>query len=139
MDAANKRPVGTTTLGLSQMGFGAAPLGNLFTPLSEKEAFETIQAALAAGIRYFDTAPFYGHGLSEHRLSTALRAVPRDDFTLSTKVGRLLVPGQSYDLVDEQFHNPCSSMRFMIIPTMVSCARSKTACSASAWAASISC
>ncbi len=88
MDAANKRPVGTTTLGLSQMGFGAVPLGNLFTPLSEKEAFETIQAALAAGIRYFDTAPFYGHGLSEHRLSTALRAVPRDDFTLSTKVGR---------------------------------------------------
>jgi D-threo-aldose 1-dehydrogenase len=106
MDAGEKRRIGSTKLNVSQMGFGAAPLGNLFAALSEADAFATIQTALAAGIRYFDTAPFYGHGLSEHRLGAALRRVPRDDYVLSTKVGRLLVPGESHDLVDEQFHQP---------------------------------
>ena len=106
MDAGQKWRIGTTALAVSQMGFGAAPLGNLFAALSEEEAFGTIQAALAEGIRYFDTAPFYGHGLSEHRLGEALRRVPRDSFVLSTKVGRLLVPGESHDVVDEQFHLP---------------------------------
>lgn len=74
------------------LGLGGAPLGNLFSPVSEADVSATLAAAWAAGIRYFDTAPFYGFGLSEHRLGAFLRARPREDFTLSTKVGRLLEP-----------------------------------------------
>ena len=74
------------------LGLGGAPLGNLFAPVSEANAGATLAAAWEAGIRYFDTAPFYGFGLSEHRLGAFLRARSRADFTLSTKVGRLLEP-----------------------------------------------
>jgi D-threo-aldose 1-dehydrogenase len=77
------------------LGFGGAPLGNLFTALSDDQAADTIQAAWESGLRYFDTAPFYGTGLSEKRIGNALRQHPRDEFVLSTKVGRLLVPDSS--------------------------------------------
>ena len=77
--------------GLS-LGLGGAPLGNLFTAISDAAAQSVVAAALADGCRSFDTAPHYGHGLSEHRLGQALRARSRDSFTLSTKVGRLLQP-----------------------------------------------
>ena len=73
-------------------GFGGAPLGNLFAPITDADAVALVRDAYANGIRYFDTAPHYGNGLSEHRIGAALRNVPRDDFLLSTKVGRLLVP-----------------------------------------------
>jgi D-threo-aldose 1-dehydrogenase len=73
-------------------GFGGAPLGNLFAPISDEAAVALVRAAHASGIRYFDTAPHYGNGLSEHRIGAALREVPRDHFLLSTKVGRLLLP-----------------------------------------------
>ena len=106
MEAETKRPLGATSLRLSQMGFGGAPLGNLFATLGEEAARATVAAALAAGIRYFDTAPFYGHGLSEHRLGAALRGVARDSYVLSTKIGRLLVPGESRAVADENFHRP---------------------------------
>jgi D-threo-aldose 1-dehydrogenase len=69
---------------------GGAPLGNLFAPLEESDAEGVVRAALAAGVSYFDTAPHYGHGLSEHRMGRVLRSVPRERFVLSTKVGRLL-------------------------------------------------
>src|SRR4051812_2370566 len=71
-------------------GLGGAPLGNLYAPMSDAEAGAVLGAALARGVRYFDTAPHYGNGLSEHRVGAALRDVPRDRFVLSTKVGRLL-------------------------------------------------
>jgi D-threo-aldose 1-dehydrogenase len=74
------------------LGFGGAPLGNLYTPLADDDAVALVRAAHALGIRYFDTAPHYGHGLSEHRIGAALRALPREDYLLSTKVGRLLTP-----------------------------------------------
>lgn len=74
------------------LGFGGAPLGNLFAPVADADALALVRRAHSRGIRYFDTAPHYGNGLSEHRLGTALRAVPRDDYLLSTKVGRLLTP-----------------------------------------------
>ncbi|AJE81010.1 L-fuco-beta-pyranose dehydrogenase [Streptomyces albus] len=77
---------------LGALSFGAASLGNLYTPVTDAEAEETVAAAWEAGIRYFDTAPHYGLGLSERRLGAALRGLPRADFTLSTKVGRLLEP-----------------------------------------------
>jgi len=75
---------------LGRIGLGTAPVGNLFAPVGEEEAIETVQRALALGVRYIDTAPHYGNGLSEHRVGAALRGVARDSFVLSTKVGRLL-------------------------------------------------
>ncbi|NKI44061.1 aldo/keto reductase [Streptomyces sp. LD120] len=79
-------------MALGALSFGAASLGNLYTPVTDAEAEETVAAAWEAGIRYFDTAPHYGLGLSERRLGAALRGLPRAAFTLSTKVGRLLEP-----------------------------------------------
>jgi len=76
-----------------RFGLGCAPLGGLYEPVSGEDARATIDAAWEAGVRFFDTAPLYGSGLSERRVGDALRARPRDEYTLSTKVGRLLVPG----------------------------------------------
>ncbi len=77
---------------VSEIGFGAAPLGNLYHSISNEQAAATAASAWAAGIRLFDTAPHYGQGLSERRLGDALREKPRDEYLLSTKVGRLLFP-----------------------------------------------
>ena len=85
-----RRALGATGLKLTELGFGTAPLGNLFRPLPEETARATLAAAEAAGFGYYDTAPFYGFGLSERRLGDALRR--RKDVVLSTKVGRLLKP-----------------------------------------------
>ena len=74
------------------LGFGGAPIGNLFAAIADAEAVSLVRHAYARGIRYFDTAPHYGNGLSEHRVGAALRGLPRDDYLLSTKVGRLLAP-----------------------------------------------
>lgn len=78
-------------------GFGASTLGNLYRRVEDVHARATVDAAWAAGVRYFDTAPFYGFGLSERRLGDALRERPRDEFILSTKVGRLLLPCRAAD------------------------------------------
>lgn len=75
----------------SRLGFGAAPLGNMFRAIPEDEALATVEAAWADGIRYFDTAPFYGAGLAEIRMGAALRGKPRDQYVISTKVGRLIL------------------------------------------------
>jgi D-threo-aldose 1-dehydrogenase len=80
-------------IALGPLAFGGAPLGNLYTPVSEEAAAATVAAAWEHGIRTFDTAPLYGHGLSERRLGRALRERPRDAYVLCTKVGRLLAPG----------------------------------------------
>ncbi len=81
---------GTGGLSFTELGFGAAPLGNLFKAISEDEAQAVLEAAWAAGVRYFDTAPLYGLGLSETRINHFLRGKPRADYVISTKVGRLL-------------------------------------------------
>jgi len=88
MHAYDKRPLGRTGLTTTVMGFGTAPLGDLFEELGEQQATATIAAAYDAGVRMFDTAPLYGHGLAEHRLGSFLRTKPRDHFLVSTKVGR---------------------------------------------------
>ena len=80
------------TLAFSAFGFGAAPIGNMHRVLSEAEAEATVRQAWSLGLRYFDTAPLYGHGLSEQRVGAALKGKPRASFLLSTKVGRLLEP-----------------------------------------------
>ncbi|WP_018924365.1 aldo/keto reductase [Salsuginibacillus kocurii] len=74
----------------SKLGFGTAPLGNMFRDIPEKEAKATVEAAWEHGIRYFDTAPFYGAGLAELRLGEVLSQHNRDDYVLSTKVGRVV-------------------------------------------------
>src|SRR5437016_6065584 len=93
MSAIEQRRFGRTDVVVTDMGFGAGPIGNLFTPISEETAHAMVERAWAAGMRYFDTAPYYGHGLSEARLGYSLRWKPRDEFALSSKVGRLLKAG----------------------------------------------
>src|SRR4051812_43826881 len=78
------------TIKFTAIGFGAAPLGNLFRPVSEEDAQATLAAAWNAGVRYFDTAPLYGAGLSETRINHFLRGKPRSKYVVSTKVGRLI-------------------------------------------------
>jgi D-threo-aldose 1-dehydrogenase len=76
------------------IGFGAAALGGLFTEVSDAAALGAVDAAWHLGVRHFDTAPLYGSGLSERRLGKALAARPRDEYTVSTKVGIRLEPGR---------------------------------------------
>ena len=89
---------------LSELSLGCAQLGNLYGEVTDAEAKATVDSAWELGVRYFDTAPHYGVGLSERRLGAALRGRPRDTYTVSTKVGRLLVPntaaGAGDDLAD---------------------------------------
>ena len=77
-------------LNFTELGMGSAPLGNLYQAISDDQANDVLEAAWAAGVRYFDTAPLYGFGLSETRLNRFLRNKPRDEYVLSTKVGRIL-------------------------------------------------
>jgi D-threo-aldose 1-dehydrogenase len=79
-------------LKVTELGLGGAPLGNLYQSVDNAEAINTVIVAYESGVRYFDTAPLYGHGLSERRVGTGLAGLCRADFVLSTKVGRLLRP-----------------------------------------------
>ena len=83
---------GGDTLAFTELSFGTAPLGNLYSAISESAARATLEAAWEAGARYFDTAPLYGLGLAETRLNGFLRGKKRGDYLLSSKVGRLLEP-----------------------------------------------
>ena len=84
------RPVGKTDLKVTEISFGCAPLGNLYRPVTEEAAEEVLAAAWDSGIRFFDTAPHYGGGLAEERLGRFLSTKTRDDYVISTKVGRIL-------------------------------------------------
>ena len=86
------RSLGKTGLVVTELGCGGSRIGNLHGTVSEADAEATVAAALAAGVRYFDVAPFYAGGLGELRLGHALRGVPRDSYVLSTKVGRVYEP-----------------------------------------------
>lgn len=85
--------LGTTGLKTTPIGFGGAPIGNLLYPVADADARTALDTAWQSGCRFFDTAPYYGYGLSERRTGDYLRQHPRDDYVLSTKVGRLLRPG----------------------------------------------
>jgi D-threo-aldose 1-dehydrogenase len=88
---------------LGDLGFGGANLGNLFTAMSDGAAHAVLEAAWTCGIRYFDTAPHYGLGLAERRLGAFLATKPRDEFVVSTKVGRRLAPSpETSDELDEE-------------------------------------
>ncbi|MEU3996949.1 aldo/keto reductase [Streptomyces fungicidicus] len=92
---ARPHRLGESAVRVSTLALGAAGIGNLFTPVTDDEAAQAVDTAWEAGVRYFDTAPHYGLGLSERRLGAALRARPRHEYAVSTKVGRILEPVRS--------------------------------------------
>ena len=98
MNEIATRQVGASKQSVTELGFGTAPLGDLFERIAEDEAQRLLREAWDGGVRYFDTSPFYGYGKAEHRLGTFLRQQPRDDVVVSTKVGRVFKspanPGQ---------------------------------------------
>ncbi|MFJ4923304.1 aldo/keto reductase [Streptomyces sp. NPDC088725] len=104
--------LGSSAVPVTGLSFGAAGIGNLYTPVTTEQAAAAIDAAWDASIRYFDTAPHYGLGLSERRLGEALRARDRDSYTLSTKVGRLLEPlPDTGEALDDGFAVPATHRR----------------------------
>jgi len=100
------RRLGKTEIQVTEIGFGGAPLGNLFAVVSETDAQDSLAMAWDSGCRFFDTAPYYGYGLSERRVGDALRERPRDQYVLSTKVGRLIRPGAHLRGAGTDFHTP---------------------------------
>jgi D-threo-aldose 1-dehydrogenase len=109
---ARRRDVRDGRVSLTSLSFGGAPIGNLYRPTSDDDARGAVEAAWDVGIRYFDTAPHYGLGLSERRMGAVLRERPRDELVVSTKVGRLLEPnpGATGD-DDEGFAVPATQRR----------------------------
>ena len=95
MKAADRRPVADGRLRLTALGLGGAALAGMYAPVDANQAGATLAAAWDAGLRYIDTAPCYGYTLGEHRAGAFLRAQPRDEFVLGTKVGRLMRPDAS--------------------------------------------
>jgi D-threo-aldose 1-dehydrogenase len=85
--------IGRTDVQVTRLGLGLAPIGGLYEPVDERQAYATVERAWQLGIRYYDVAPLYGNGLSERRAGAVLAGKPRAEFTLSTKVGRLLRSG----------------------------------------------
>jgi D-threo-aldose 1-dehydrogenase len=102
----NKRRIGKTALDVTEISFGGAALGGLYRACSRQAAMETLQGAWDAGLRYFDTAPFYGFGLSERRFGDFLRDKPRNSYVLSTKVGRLFRPVPEDQVPDHSYVDP---------------------------------
>ncbi|MFJ1720333.1 aldo/keto reductase [Streptomyces sp. NPDC088244] len=109
--------LGSSAVEVTELSFGAAAIGNLFTAVEPERAAAAVAAAWDEGVRYFDTAPHYGLGLSERRLGEALRDRPRDAYVLSTKVGRVLDPlpadatGRGGDGLSEGFAVPATHRR----------------------------
>ncbi|KXF79573.1 pyridoxal 4-dehydrogenase [Paramesorhizobium deserti] len=100
------RKIGKTSLAVTKIGFGGAAIGGLYRECRRDAAMETLSTAWDAGLRYFDTAPFYGFGLSERRTGDFLRDKPRDSYVLSTKVGRLLRPVPEDQVPDHSYVDP---------------------------------
>jgi D-threo-aldose 1-dehydrogenase len=103
--------LGRSAVEVTELGFGGGPLGGLFAPLDDHTAAGALATAWDCGIRYFDTSPHYGIGHSERRTGDMLRGRPRGEFTLSTKVGRLLVPQDPAGRTDESFEVPATHRR----------------------------
>ncbi|WP_199540687.1 aldo/keto reductase [Paraburkholderia kururiensis] len=103
---AGTRRIGRRDVEVTGLSLGTAPLGGLYRDLSDEEAQATVDAAWTAGVRYFDTAPHYGHTKAEHRLGAALRRYPRADYVVSTKVGRRFVPRTTPYDGSEGWQNP---------------------------------
>jgi D-threo-aldose 1-dehydrogenase len=91
-DPTARRRLGRTALSVTQLGFGTAPLSGFRDVIPERDAIATVEAAYDAGVRLFDTSPYYGYGRAELRMGAALRDRPRDDLVVSTKIGRWMTP-----------------------------------------------
>lgn len=98
MKPSQKRKLGRVDLDVTAFAFGTAPVGNIFRTISDSDSDAMFGSAWDAGVRYFDTAPMYGHGLSELRTGQSLRWKNRDDYVLSSKVGRVLKPARRADI-----------------------------------------
>lgn len=98
MNPFDKVKFGRVDLKVTPFGFGTAPIGNIFREIDEETSDAMIQHAWDAGVRYYDTAPMYGHGLAELRTGHSLRWKERDEFVLSSKVGRILKPARKQDI-----------------------------------------
>ncbi|MGW1117353.1 aldo/keto reductase [Streptomyces tanashiensis] len=109
----DQNALGRSTVRVTELAFGAAAIGNLFTAVTDAEAEQAVHTAWDAGVRYFDTAPHYGLGLSERRLGAALRSRPRNEYVVSSKVGRLLepTPGAPGDDLANGFAVPATHRR----------------------------
>lgn len=105
MHIQQQRVIGNTGMAINTLGFGCAPLGNLYHPISDYDATELLNNAWEAGFRYYDTAPHYGQGLSERRMGDLLRPRSNEPYVLSSKVGRLLKPA-GYVKERHGFHSP---------------------------------
>ena len=127
-DPAATRPIGRRSLAVSQLGVGTAPLAASRARIRTPRSARPSRVCYAAGLRYFDTAPFYGLGLAEHRLGAALRTVDRRSIVLETKIGRMMKPvaGGIAQRISAAAH-----LRFEVASTTATtarCARSSTAC-----------
>jgi len=98
-----KRRLGNTELQMTEISFGGADIGNLYRAMTNNAVQQTLDSVWNSDIRYFDTAPQYGHGLSEHRLGHNLQEHSREQFIISTKVGKLLIPTREKFTLDEQW------------------------------------
>ena len=94
----HKRKLGNTNIHLSSLGFGAAPIGDLFENLDERSCYNILENAFNSNFNLFDTSPFYGNGLSEHRTGNFLKTVDEESYFLSTKVGRYLTPEKNQNI-----------------------------------------
>ncbi|MEM5421980.1 aldo/keto reductase [Paraburkholderia ferrariae] len=106
MNASKKRALPRSGLELTRLGLGCSQLGGLYRAMSATDAYALVDAAWSAGLRYFDTAPYYGYTLSERRVGQALAARQRNAFTLSTKVGRLMRPDGGVEPGDDGWAEP---------------------------------
>ncbi len=113
MDPLAKHKLGASALDVTVLGLGGAPLVGLKALVPETQAHDTVAAAYRAGLRLFDTSPFYGFGLSEHRMGHVLRDIQPRDFVLSSKVGRYLVP-EAPDKVDHRLFHGTFNMRVVL-------------------------
>jgi len=114
MTPMEQRRIGATKLAVDTIGLGCAPLGNLYAAMSDDDSAALTASAWEAGMRFFDTAPHYGQGLSERRIGDALRPHHGEEFVLSTKAGRLLKPAPYPDKHREMRHGFASPMPFDI-------------------------
>ena len=118
------RTIGRTDLAVTEYSFGTAPLGGLYRACPRDNAMATLQAAWDEGLRYFDTAPWYGFGLAERYVGDFLRDKPGHSYVLSTKVGRVMMPVPDDKVPDYGLSIRCPSMSGTITATTASCAAS---------------
>jgi D-threo-aldose 1-dehydrogenase len=106
MTQIKRRRIGKTGVSVTELGLGGAPFGNMFRAIDPEEVVATVHAAAEAGIRYIDTAPLYGFGLSETRIGQGIAALPRAELILSTKAGYRLVPTETTELTSGVWDRP---------------------------------